>query len=103
MRLRPQYTVEENGDAGAMLVIRVPIIALPDKIEVRVPPFRDALYSRLSSREGEIYKMVMRQMGDKQIAAALHISLRTVKFHVSSILKKAHCESRAELWFRMAG
>jgi DNA-binding NarL/FixJ family response regulator len=103
MPQRPQYTIEEDGEAGAVLVIRVPIVALPEKIEVRVPAFKDAFNSRLTPQEQEVYAMVMQQKGNKQIAAALHISERTVKYHVSSILRKAHCESRAELWFRIAG
>ncbi|HEV2489520.1 MAG TPA: helix-turn-helix transcriptional regulator [Candidatus Acidoferrales bacterium] len=103
MRPQPQCSIEEDGEAGTVLVIRVPIVALPEKIEVHVPAFKDALNSRLSPREQEVYSLVMQQKGNKQIAAALHISLRTVKYHVSSILRKAHCETRAELWFRIAG
>ena len=51
----------------------------------------------LSRREEEVMSGIMRSMANKEIAAALHISERTVKFHVSSLLAKFRVRGRMEL------
>ncbi len=52
---------------------------------------------QLSRREEEVLSGVMRTMANKEIAAALHLSERTVKFHVSSLLAKFRVRGRMEL------
>lgn len=52
---------------------------------------------QLSRREEEVLSGVMRSMANKEIAAALHLSERTVKFHVSSLLAKFRVRGRMEL------
>lgn len=51
----------------------------------------------LSRREEEVLSGVMRSMANKEIAAALNLSERTVKFHVSSLLAKFRVRGRMEL------
>lgn len=51
----------------------------------------------LSRREEEVLSGLMRSMANKEIAAALHLSERTVKFHVSSLLAKFRVRGRMEL------
>ncbi|PYU03767.1 MAG: hypothetical protein DMG33_15945 [Acidobacteria bacterium] len=51
----------------------------------------------LSRREEEVLSGIMRSMANKEIAAALHLSERTVKFHVSSLLAKFRVRGRMEL------
>ncbi len=51
----------------------------------------------LSRREEEVLSGVMRSMANKEIAAALYLSERTVKFHVSSLLAKFRVRGRMEL------
>jgi DNA-binding NarL/FixJ family response regulator len=50
----------------------------------------------LSAREREVLKLVAEGLPTKQIAVALSISERTVKFHVSSIFHKLGAENRAQ-------
>lgn len=51
----------------------------------------------LSRREEEVLSGVMRSMANKEIAAALNLSERTIKFHVSSLLAKFRVRGRMEL------
>ena len=52
---------------------------------------------QLSRREEEVLNGVMRSLANKEIAASLNLSERTVKFHVSSLLSKFHVRGRMEL------
>jgi DNA-binding NarL/FixJ family response regulator len=51
----------------------------------------------LTDREQEIVKLVMQGKRNKEIAAALHISEKTVKSHMSNIFTKLHINRRLEL------
>lgn len=51
----------------------------------------------LSRREQEVLRGVMQSLANKEIAAALNLSERTVKFHVSSLLAKFRVSNRMEL------
>ena len=52
---------------------------------------------RLTRREEEVLNGVVRSLANKEIAASLHLSERTVKFHVSSLLAKFRVRGRMEL------
>ena len=52
---------------------------------------------RLTRREEEVLEGVMRSQSNKEIAGALNLSERTVKFHVSSLLAKFRVRGRMEL------
>ena len=51
---------------------------------------------RLSAREREVLGLVAQGRSNKEIAAALKIVERTVKFHVTSIFNKLGAENRAQ-------
>jgi DNA-binding CsgD family transcriptional regulator len=53
--------------------------------------------ARLSAREKEVLGGILNSLLNKQIAARLCISERTVKFHVSSLLAKFGVHSRVKL------
>lgn len=53
--------------------------------------------SRLTIREEQVALFVVRGYSNKQIAGALGISERTVKYHVSNILQKSCAATRKEL------
>jgi DNA-binding CsgD family transcriptional regulator len=57
----------------------------------------------LSARQKEVLHSVMDNCANKEIAAELNITVRTVKFHISTLLSKFGVESRAELARRAAG
>jgi DNA-binding CsgD family transcriptional regulator len=52
---------------------------------------------KLTRREEEVLGGVMRSLANKEIAATLNLSERTVKFHVSSLLLKFRVRGRMEL------
>ncbi len=52
---------------------------------------------RLSRREQEVLAGVVRNLANKEIAAQLYLSERTVKFHVSSLLAKFGVRDRVSL------
>jgi DNA-binding NarL/FixJ family response regulator len=51
----------------------------------------------LSSRERELVTLVARGRTDAQIAAQLHITVRTVSSHLDRIRDKTGCRRRADL------
>jgi len=51
----------------------------------------------LTRREEEVLSGVMKSLANKEIAANLNLSERTVKFHVSSLLAKFQVRGRMEL------
>jgi DNA-binding CsgD family transcriptional regulator len=51
----------------------------------------------LSPRQKEILQSVVRNQANKEIASNLNITVRTVKFHISSLLNKFDVQSRVEL------
>lgn len=51
----------------------------------------------LSRREREVLDLLLENLSNKEIASKLHISERTVKFHVSSLLSKFSVRRRTDL------
>ncbi|MEU3416798.1 MULTISPECIES: response regulator transcription factor [unclassified Streptomyces] len=70
------------------------------------PPRRLSLvptHTPLTSRESEVLALIRRGLANKEIARQLGLSEKTVKFHVSNVLAKAHMASRAQLIASAAG
>ena len=57
----------------------------------------------LSPRQKEILRSVLCNRANKEIASKLNITVRTVKFHISSLLSKFGVENRTELARKAAG
>lgn len=51
---------------------------------------------RLSAREREVLRLVAAGRSNKEIAAALQVTERTVKFHVTAIFNKLGADNRAQ-------
>ena len=56
----------------------------------------EALAEPLTPREQEVLELLARGLQNKEISAELHITPRTVKFHVSSLLGKLGAGNRTE-------
>lgn len=67
---------------------------LDPKVASRVVALRGA--PRLSAREREVLRHVAAGRSNKEIAGALAIAERTVKFHVTAIFNKLGAENRAQ-------
>jgi len=57
----------------------------------------DVELDNLTSREREVLQLIARGYRYKEIAARLHLSIKTVEAHVSSVLRKLQLTSRHEL------
>jgi len=57
----------------------------------------DAELDVLTPREREVLQLIARGYRYKEIAARLHLSIKTVEAHVSSVLRKLQLSSRHEL------
>jgi DNA-binding NarL/FixJ family response regulator len=51
---------------------------------------------QVTNREREVLQLIADGLPTKQIARALHISERTVKFHTASLLRKLDADNRAQ-------
>lgn len=56
---------------------------------------------QLSKREREVLKLVLQGKGNKQIALALDITVRTVEFHLKNVYTKFQVSSRIELLLKL--
>jgi LuxR family maltose regulon positive regulatory protein len=54
------------------------------------------ILTALSERELEVLRMVAQGQTNKEIASKLHLSLRTVKFHMTSVFTKLEVENRVQ-------
>ena len=120
----PRFKVEMDGDAEAAFSRAASLLALGCMVRGDSPadyavlvPAKSATIERikkhadellhlgrtlscsvnLSPREGEVLKELLHHRLNKEIADRLRISVRTVKFHVSSLLAKFGVGSRWDL------
>jgi DNA-binding NarL/FixJ family response regulator len=63
---------------------------------LRIRPAAEALVEPLTPRELEVLQLLGQGLSNRALAARLHISEHTAKFHVNAILGKLGAQSRAE-------
>ncbi len=68
-----------------------------DSFRAGEPLGGDAELDELTPREREVLQLIARGYRYKEIAARLHLSIKTVEAHVSSVLRKLQLTSRHEL------
>ena len=68
-----------------------------DAFRAGEPVGSDAELDTLTAREREVLQLIARGYRYKEIAARLHLSIKTVEAHVSSVLRKLQLSSRHEL------
>jgi len=57
----------------------------------------DVFYDHLTTREAEVLRLLALGLTNREVAARLHISVRTAEFHRAAIRSKLSLASRAEL------
>lgn len=62
----------------------------------RQQPAAESMLSRLTPREKEVLKLIAQGEGNREIAARLFISEKTVKNHITSILRKLGVKDRTQ-------
>lgn len=96
--LRGMLNAIERGEAAITPAIAARILS-----ELARPEPAPALPSaepdpdRLTDRELDVLRLVVRGMRNKEIASDLGISENTAKFHLRNILDKLHAQNRAEV------
>lgn len=85
--------------AGGMWVPRTVLSSFVDSIltSVQGRRLRADSPTALSRREQEVLSGLLENLANKELADRLHISERTVKFHVSNLLAKFGVRRRADL------
>ncbi len=68
-----------------------------DAFRAGEPLGADSELDELTSREREVLQLIARGYMYKEIASRLHLSVKTVESHVSSVLRKLQLSSRHEL------
>lgn len=68
------------------------VVSLGDRDDPRVEWVR-----RLTRRESEVLAAVAEGASNQEIAASLTVSVDTIRFHVSALLRKSGCDSRQRL------
>ena len=68
-----------------------------DAFRAGEPLGSDSELDNLTPREREVLQLIARGYRYKEIAARLHLSIKTVEAHVSSVLRKLQLSSRHEL------
>jgi DNA-binding CsgD family transcriptional regulator len=116
----PNYVVERmagllavqclvrGSDPGDFAILVPAEMSLTNRLVSRAKELLDegranASPQALSPRQKEILQSVVNNRANKEIASRLNITVRTVKFHVSSLLNKFGVENRNELARRAAG
>jgi len=63
----------------------------------RVPTSPRRRLPALTAREREVLEHIVRGQGNRDVAEDLHVTVRTVKYHVTNLLQKFGVTSRVEL------
>ena len=69
----------------------------PDALDERIEACADPELDLLTAREREVLQLIARGYLYKEIAAQLHLSVKTVETHVSAVLRKLQLSNRHEL------
>jgi DNA-binding NarL/FixJ family response regulator len=86
---------------AALYAASAGLIAVPsESSSLIVPADSEYLVENLTPRETETLEMLSEGLSNKQIAARLHISEHTAKFHVNSVLGKLDAATRTEAVMR---
>ncbi len=88
--------IDRVGDGDAVFSPRLAGFVL-DAFAGQVTSTADPELDQLTAREQEVMRYLARGYAYKEIAAALHISIKTVETHASAVLRKLQLSSRHEL------
>jgi DNA-binding NarL/FixJ family response regulator len=68
-----------------------------DAFSGQVPATSDPELDLLTAREQEVMRLIARGYTYREVAASLHLSVKTVETHVSAVLRKLQLSNRKEL------
>ncbi len=99
MRNQAVDFLEKPLDAGVLTDRIRQAVELDRSRRVQAVQYRQAVdrLARLSPRETEVMRCVVEGMSNKQIAAHLHLSEKTIEVHRGNVMRKSEADSVAEL------
>lgn len=98
-----QQTEERRHDEAFLQAVARTMQALDEHVNEYIARrlgehnIQTAAALQLSSREREVFTLIVQGLTNKEIAARLGISESTAKFHVSAILRKCGARSRLDV------
>ena len=95
--LRGMLGAIERGEAAITPAIAARILTELARPEPAAAAPQSPDPDRLTDRELDVLRLVVRGLRNKEIAAELGISENTAKFHLRNILDKLHAQNRAEV------
>ena len=95
--LRGMLGAIERGEAAITPAIAARILTELARPEPAASAPQSPDPDRLTDRELDVLRLVVRGLRNKEIAAELGISENTAKFHLRNILDKLHAQNRAEV------
>ena len=72
-----------------------------NKLVAQADESSNSLFNELTQREQEIARQLLQIRSTGDIANDLHISPKTVRVHITNMMKKLSCNSRDELMYRL--
>src|SRR5579864_2882865 len=90
-----EFMRTEISRDGQELLLHIPIHLLAEDIRQK-SPCSNVNLRIFTAREREVFALLRTGKVNKEIAADAHISLRTVKFHLSNIYRKLRVPGRNE-------
>jgi DNA-binding NarL/FixJ family response regulator len=101
--LRVLLSPQQHRQCAALLPslqVAIRVMSRPGRVSVADGDVSDEAlrkYFRLTKREGEVLRLLLRGEPNSDIADALHVSEHTAHHHTERILRKLHVHSRARL------
>ena len=88
--------IERVAEGDAVFSPRLAGFVL-DAFSGDLPAPADPELDQLTGREQEVLRLIARGFAYKEVAARLHLSVKTIETHVSAVLRKLQLSSRHEL------
>ena len=95
-RRRMAALLRADGEVALVGTAEDADVVVSERVVSTAAPGAVAQEGALTARELEVLRLVARGLSNKEIAADLHITTHTVKYHLAAVLEKLGVRSRTE-------
>jgi len=95
-RRRMAALLRADGEVALVGTAEDADLVVSERVVSTAAPGAVAQEGALTARELEVLRLVARGLSNKEIAADLHITTHTVKYHLAAVLEKLGVRSRTE-------
>ncbi len=95
-RRRMAALLRADGEVALVGTAEDADVVVSERVVSTAAPGAVAQEGALTARELEVLRLVARGLSNKEIAADLHITTPTVKYHLAAVLEKLGVRSRTE-------